>query len=94
MRIYNSDDKSTLKNVELFLTIDELEDLEAVLTVSIELNKSEYFDSGNLFGIEDGFNVTPPYAEFIVYSNNYLENLDNFSKRIILTDKWEYITEV
>jgi len=87
MRIFNCDTETTLQNVELYITSDELEDLEAILSASIEMNKDEFFDSGNLFGQEDGFNVTPPYAEFAVYSNRYIENMDSTAKRIIFTDQ-------
>jgi hypothetical protein len=87
MRIYNCDTERTLQNVELYLTSVELEDLMAVLCNYIELNKEEFFDSGNLFGQDDGFNVKPSYAEFAVYSNVYIENMDSTSKRIIFTDK-------
>jgi len=87
MRIFNCDTDKTLQNVELFLTSEELEDLEAQLSNSIELNRIEFFDSGNLFGQIDGFNVIPPYAEFVIYSNDYIENMDSTSKRIIFTDK-------
>ncbi|MBZ0201414.1 MAG: hypothetical protein K8I03_00195 [Ignavibacteria bacterium] len=54
---------------------------------SIHLNQKEFFDSGNLFGQADGFDVKPPYAEFAVYSYDYIENMDATSKRIIFTDK-------
>jgi len=87
MRIYNCDTETTLQSVELYITSDELKDLESLLLTSLELNKDEFFDSGNLFGQEDGFDVIPPYAEFAVYSNKYIENMDSKAKRIIFTDR-------
>ena len=88
MRIYNCDKNEVLDKVEIYLTLDEAEEFQSRLKLSLSIDYKDIVpDAGNVFGEEDGYNVTPSSFDFYVYTDDNVKYFSEASKNLILEDR-------